>query len=62
MNGQNVILGPYTAEVPLDGVVKAESECGYTLRDIAIDRWEEENPVTCKPPPTKGHVSNYTFD
>lgn len=25
VNGQNVILGSHTAEVPLDGVIKAES-------------------------------------
>lgn len=37
MNGQNVILLPHTAEVPLDSVIKTEPQNGYALRHITID-------------------------
>lgn len=37
VDGQKVILGPHAAEVPLDGVIKAEPKCGDAVGHVAID-------------------------
>lgn len=37
VNGQKVILGAHAAEVPLDGVIKAEPECGDAVGHEAVD-------------------------
>lgn len=54
VNGQNVVLGTHAAEVPLHGVIEAETQCGYALGHVAIDSWKGKVCSNARSGPREG--------
>lgn len=43
VDGQNIIMSSHTAEVPLDSVIKTESQSGNALGHVAVDSWRRNS-------------------